>query len=624
MKKVLIASGVAVLAFAMIAGAQGMVFSTNLTVGSTGPDVVALQNTLMAAGYSIPAITSGAATPGYFGSQTQTAVKLYQAAKGIPNTGFVGPLTRGALNAGGVAASPVNCPVGFTCTSNAVTVNCPAGFTCTPIGGGAPIGTSLGNTDGSVSVSQSAYVSTGASLKKGETKNVVAVKLQATAGPVSVTRVDAHFSVRPWLFFSQAQLIDSTGKVLATKTLSNSTDVTEITVGSDYLVRFDGLNYVVTPGTNPDLAVNVSVLGATDKITNGMSVTANIPTGAIRTVNGLGFTDSIGGVTAGSTSGVGAATFTLSSTGSVADISTGISSLSPATQTTVPVSATVSTNDVTLGIFKIKSANNSSTINSMNMQTNTNVSATAQTGIFSNVRLMVGSQTYGALSYSAAGLATFTNLSIALSQDVWTDIKLVADVTATSTDVLASSTLVATSINAIDSTYTAATVGGLAMASATNSQTSVNTLLTVNSVSLSNPSAVIVQEIASVTNGPTNAATVAYTFTLTNNSSNSLYVSSNVSTLINGTSTVPASNASSTITAIEPIAAVPGDGTGYYILPSGGGSRTFTVTGIIQKASPTLRSERLSITSIQYGATTAGTNSNITSGLTTLTAAITI
>jgi len=612
MKKFLIASGVAVLAFASVAAAQ--TFSANLTVGSTGADVAALQSVLMSAGISIPSISSGAAQPGYFGSQTKAAVQAYQTSKGVPATGFVGPLTRAALNAGGsvstVPSASWNCPVGFTCTAN------PGTNPTTPV-------TSLGNTDGSVSVSQSSFVSTGASIKKGETKNIVAVKLQATAGPVSVTRVDAHFSVRPWLFFSQVQLIDSTGKVLATKTVGSPSDVTEITVGSDYLVRFEGLNYVVTPGTNPDIAVNVSVLSATDKITNGMTVYSGIPSGAIRTINGLGFTDSIGGSSAftGTSvpSGAGQTSFTLSSTGSVADISTKVSSASPATQVSQVVSATVATNNVTLGIFSLKSANNSATVNSMNVQTKTNVSSSAQTGIFSNVRLMVGSNTYGAISYSAAGLATFNNLSIPLAQDVWTDVKIVADVAATNTDVLASSTLVANTINAIDSTYTAATVGGAAMSSATNDQISINTLLTVNSVSLSNAGAVKTQDIVGVANGPVTATAVAYTFTLTNNSSNSLYVSSNVAVLINGTSTAPTGNASSTISAIEPIAAVPGDATGYYILPSGGGSRTFTVSGLIQKPGGAIASQRLSITSIQYGATTAGTGSSITSGLTALT-----
>jgi len=628
MKKFLIATGIATLAFVSVASAQTFEPFMNLTVGSTGVEVSNLQTWLLDNNFNIPAISTGVAVKGYFGSQTQAAVAAYQRTVGLPSQGYFGPLTRAkiTMGGGGGTVSPISsgCMSGWTAATYQGSSFClPPGFSV-PGSTITPEPTNVSdNKDGSISVTTSSFVSTGANLKKGETKNVVAIKLQATAGSVSVTRVDANFSVRPWLFFSQAVLKDSSGKVIATKNLSSINDVTEITVGSNYLVRFEGLNYIVAPGTNPDLAVGVSVLAATDKITNGMNVNVNIPTGAIRTVNGLGIFESVGGVAIGST-GAGAATFTLSSTGSVADISTKISSNAPATQATVAVSATVPKNDITLGIFSLKSANNDSTINGLNLQTNTSVSTASQTGIFSNVRIIIGSNTYGALSYSAAGLATFTNLNIPLTQDVWTDVKLIADVAATSTDVIASSTLLAANINAIDSTYTAATVGGVAMASASNNQISLNTLMTVNSVSLSlgaSP-AVVTQEIkGKVNSSVTTAGAVKYTFTLTNNSSNSLYVSSNIATLINGTSTVATGNASSTLSAVDPIIAVAGDGSGYYLLPTGT-PRTFSVSGIIQSRGGATVEERLSITSIQYGATTAGTGNSITSGLTTLTTSI--
>ncbi len=141
MKKFLIATGVAVLAFASVAAAQSYMFNTNLTVGSTGADVVALQSALISAGHSIPSIASGAAAKGYFGSQTKTAVMAYQASKGIPNTGFVGPLTRAALN--GSTAS----------TGGSTVVMCPVGYNCTPVGGSTSTGgsTTLVGTDGTIS-----------------------------------------------------------------------------------------------------------------------------------------------------------------------------------------------------------------------------------------------------------------------------------------------------------------------------------------------------------------------------------------------------------------------------------------------------------------------------------------
>ncbi len=78
-----------------VLGAALYFFATDLTVGSTGADVMELQKVLIEAGY-----LKIAAPTGYFGPMTQAAVKLYQAAKGIQTTGYVGPLTRAALNQG--------------------------------------------------------------------------------------------------------------------------------------------------------------------------------------------------------------------------------------------------------------------------------------------------------------------------------------------------------------------------------------------------------------------------------------------------------------------------------------------------------------------------------------------
>lgn len=77
-----------------VLGAATYSFGADLTIGSTGNDVIELQKILIALGYlKIDAPT------GYFGPLTQAAVKLFQAAHGVPATGFVGPLTRAALNA---------------------------------------------------------------------------------------------------------------------------------------------------------------------------------------------------------------------------------------------------------------------------------------------------------------------------------------------------------------------------------------------------------------------------------------------------------------------------------------------------------------------------------------------
>lgn len=60
-----------------------------LSVGSRGNDVADLQSWLIGQGFPIPFIQNGVATPGYFGSQTSDAVKMYQESKGLSLTGSI-------------------------------------------------------------------------------------------------------------------------------------------------------------------------------------------------------------------------------------------------------------------------------------------------------------------------------------------------------------------------------------------------------------------------------------------------------------------------------------------------------------------------------------------------------
>jgi len=71
-------------------------FANNLSVGLAGEDVKALQDCLVFLG----CMTAEQKNTGYgiFGSQTKSAVILFQKRYGIPATGFVGQLTRDKLN----------------------------------------------------------------------------------------------------------------------------------------------------------------------------------------------------------------------------------------------------------------------------------------------------------------------------------------------------------------------------------------------------------------------------------------------------------------------------------------------------------------------------------------------
>ena len=83
-----------------VLGASTYNFTVDLTIGSTGADVNALQAMLIASGdLAIPAPT------GYFGEMTKAALAKRQARHGVPATGYFGPLTRAAIAAAGTPST---------------------------------------------------------------------------------------------------------------------------------------------------------------------------------------------------------------------------------------------------------------------------------------------------------------------------------------------------------------------------------------------------------------------------------------------------------------------------------------------------------------------------------------
>ncbi len=547
--------------------------------------------------------TPGLQVDGSFGPKTIAAVKAFQTSKGLVADGKIGPMTRAALEA---FAAGTTVSTGTTGTTTTVAL-CPNGMTlasnCSvaPTTTGTTTGTTTvatGSTDGSITASTSSYVSSGISIKKGETKDVAAVRLQAVVGPVKVTRVDVQFNVRPWLFFSQVTLHDNTGKVLATKALSSIADTTEITVGSLYQVRFDGLNYTVTPGTNPDLAVGASVLAATDKIpSEGQPVTTGITN--LRTLSEIGYADT---VTYGGINNV-----TLTSTGSVADLYTRISPSSPVAGQQV-VSLTQTTSDVTLGAFSIKSANNSSTLNTLSVAVNA-----ADTTDFSNYRLYVAGQSVagGVLS---AGTVTFSNMTVPLALDTWTDLTIKADIKAlpTSTQVYLGLVSDASHVVVTDANYGTPTFG-------TSGTRSTNILtLTSNSVAISNATATLGSAI--VQGNSTVGYNATYAFTLTNNSNNDLYVNSTPAAFVATTKT--SGTATLTSVTVSP-STVNGDDTYSYAIPAGT-ARTFSFPASIYGSTGsavTFKATGINYSTAVYttiGGATTGTPGSISTGLSAL------
>jgi hypothetical protein len=606
-------------------------FSTDLTIGSTGSDVTALQTQLVQAGFlTMPAGTA----MGYFGSLTAAGVQSWQVSVGLPGTGFFGPMSRayanshwgttggttgGTLPAGCTSSTGYSSTTGMPCNSGG---SLPAG--CTSSAGFSPTtgqscsgtgttGTVMDGTDGSVTLSYVSYAPASQTLKKGDlAKPVISVKLQAVNGQVAVTRFDVHFSERPWLDFGKLTLTDSTGAVLATKVLSSAADATEVTVGSDYLVRFDNVNVNVTPGTDKILAVAVDVLAASDKIT-GQTVYVGIPTGSIRTINGRGYTDSVGlsatqGAAANSTYGNAV---TLSSTGSSGTIYTRIDPSAPATDRTVVTSTSQTTPSVILGVFGVKSQNQSSTINGLSFNLNTSLGSTGSVDAahtYSNLRVQAGGLTYG--SNALGTTTTFTNMSIPLAQDAWVPITLIADVQSGVNGIKASSTLLATGgqVVGVDSNYNTLTYSNA------SNQTSTNNVYSTSGVNITSPSASF--GTCPVNNNTTIQCDMSMSFTVTNVGNSDVFISKTPGVALATTSgpTAVGVTASTTLQSIN-IAAGPGDTTTLYDIPSQG-SRTFTYSGTFSRTVGTTAGyETFQITGINFGVNGSGTGSTINYGL---------
>ena len=176
---------VVAIAFAFVAAVStaNAAFNTDLSVGSTGPEVASLQTWLISKNFAIPAISSGVAQPGYFGSQTVTAVKAYQAANGVPSTGYFGPLTRAAVNKiGGAAPVAMGCPLGYTCTANPGT---------TPATSVAP-GTLKGGA-GDITVSEKSSGTEDEVLEGKNDVKILGFEVEADDSDVEVTSVRVEF-----------------------------------------------------------------------------------------------------------------------------------------------------------------------------------------------------------------------------------------------------------------------------------------------------------------------------------------------------------------------------------------------------------------------------------------------
>lgn len=241
-------------------------FNMDLTIGSKGADVTALQQWLVSKGFlQMPANTSY----GYFGAVTKAAVAAWQASAGIsPAAGYFGPISRAKANA---AAGTTGGTTGGTTDTSSLK------------GGEGNLDNfdTLGDVESSVDEGE-------------ETVKILGVEFDANDADVMVERVDVEFYDKSVLSGSSSNLdnyIDGVSLWMDGKKVA-SLDVDAADEDNDvYSFRFTGLKGIVREDDTAELYVAVDAVSNLDGDDEGVTWSVRIPTDGIRAVDGAGISE---------------------------------------------------------------------------------------------------------------------------------------------------------------------------------------------------------------------------------------------------------------------------------------------------------------------------------------------
>ena len=251
-------------------------YTRDLTLGSTGADVVALQSFLESKGHlTIPAGTS----KGYFGALTQSALAKYQAAVMIsPAAGYFGPMTRAKVSG-----------------------DCSTTGTGTGTGTGTSTGTLSGDEASLNSYDRKNTVSN-EDVREGETAKVFAAEFEVEDGDAQIERVDVRIEAvtenledEPWnQIESMAILVN--GEEIDSMNVDDedawsredSSDSSTTAATRAYEVRFTDLDTVVEEGEDVLVEVEITASDSIDDSEMTQSWKVWIPTEGIRAIDGKG------------------------------------------------------------------------------------------------------------------------------------------------------------------------------------------------------------------------------------------------------------------------------------------------------------------------------------------------
>jgi len=469
---------------------SGATFSVDLTMGSKGADVTALQNLLIGKGFSIPAGATG-----YFGGQTKAAVSAWQASAGIsPAAGYFGPKSRGAVNA--MASTGGTTPV-----------------VPTPVGTTVPVGISTPGVEGVLTVDLNPTPGSGLTLRENDQMaSYIGIRIRPQNSDVVVQRVKVDLGTNSNVYtkvFRKIYLMDGS-TVVASQDLTTSTVTRESGSPDRFVITLTGFQFLVAKDATKVLTVAFDLYSSISaaNVSTFSGIPVIIPKDGVRATDGAGL-DQYGPAAING--------FNLQQTLSTSLVDSAQLQLS--TDSNTPKAAEIVAADGTANNEKDKVALLTASLYAQKDNTVVRTWAVrvqktgTGTATMPTVWLMDGSTAVGsaAVTYSGVtGTATFNNLTLSIPKDTTKSFTIAVDVRSangTATTLAASTT--ASDIAAENSLGSTITAGTNLTGSATGQSIVARNIGPVFTLTGRNP-----VKGATPVNGNNSTSTMSSTFTL--------------------------------------------------------------------------------------------------------------